>query len=310
MRVLGDVVAWLLAFLMALVAIAMLRESFLIALFVVVGMLLVLPPSGRFIAGKTGFDGRFKQILAGLGLGLFIGPMSVIMVGGSSPASAPDAATKPQSEAEKAQAYAAAKAEELKLEQEQAAATAKRLAEEKTDVELYAQRLDQEILLIPEIDALRYAKGLDSIKAGLAIIDSWSALYEKGGWLNIDNETQKKRQKFRSLLAKKQAQMFPAMRDAYGPAMRNQLWEADGSAKTFGAGFRTIEFISAAFARNANIKKVNDQMLDTLMTLRFSRVQYKWFDGAAEFTYYTLKPPKDTDIVKWRANGSFHLLDN
>jgi len=30
---------------------------------------------------------------------------------------------------------------------------------------------------------------------------------------------------------------------------------------------------------------------------------------ASEYTYFTLEPPKDTDIVKWESNGRFTTLD-
>ena len=81
--------------------------------------------------------------------------------------------------------------------------------------------------------------------------------------------------------------------------MRTQLWEADGSARTFGTGYRTVEFVNVAFARNANIKQIHQQMVENLMLLRFNRAQYKWFKEASEYSFYTLESPKDTDLVKW-----------
>jgi len=119
---------------------------------------------------------------------------------------------------------------------------------------------------------------------------------------------QKKRMQFRQLLVRKQAQLLPALRDAYGPAMRRQLWEADGSARTIGAGYRTVEFVSATFARNANIKQIHTEIRENLMMLRFTRAQYKWFRQASEFSYYALEVPKDSDIVKWESGGRYRVL--
>lgn len=90
--------------------------------------------------------------------------------------------------------------------------------------------------------------------------------------------------------------------------MRQQLWEADGSARTIGAGYRTVEFVSVAFARNANIKQIHTEIYENLLLLRFTRAQYKWFEQASEYSYYTLEPPKDTDLVKWESRGRFRLL--
>ncbi len=90
--------------------------------------------------------------------------------------------------------------------------------------------------------------------------------------------------------------------------MRKQLWEADGKASTFGPGFRTIEFISAAFAANRNIKEIHEKMHLALMMFRFTRAQYKWIDANVEYSYYTLEPPKDGDVVIWSKDGSFRVL--
>lgn len=296
MKSLGDVVSWVLAMILLFLALMLYRQSNLMALFALAGMVLVLPPTGRSLAKKTGFEGRFKQVSIGLALALLGGPIVASLVGGFTASGADKATTVEQ-------------AREAKSAHDRVAAAENRLAEEKAELAAYIDRIELEIDSIPDVKPSTYANGLVPINAGLAVIGAWAAIYEQGGRLGLDDETEKKRQRFRGLVAKKQAQMLPAMRDAYGPAMRQELWEADGSAKTFGPGFRTVEFVSAAFARNANIKKINDQMHDTLMMLRFTRAQYKWFNGASEYSYYTLIAPKDADVVRWNPSGSFQILD-
>ncbi|WP_373979880.1 hypothetical protein LN047_19070 [Achromobacter sp. JD417] len=69
-----------------------------------------------------------------------------------------------------------------------------------------------------------------------------------------------------------------------------------------------MEFVSAAYASNANIKKINEQMCDMLIMLRFTRAQYKWFAQAEDYTYYTLDAPKDSEVLKWQHNGRFKVL--
>ncbi len=134
-------------------------------------------------------------------------------------------------------------------------------------------------------------------------------MYEEGDKLDLNDKARQKRQQFRQLLVRKQAEMLPAMRDAYGPAMRRQLWEADGSARTVGAGYRIVEFVSVAFARNANIKQIHTEIRENLMMLRFTRAQYKWIKQASEFSYYDMEVPKDSDIVKWESGGRYRVLD-
>jgi hypothetical protein len=45
------------------------------------------------------------------------------------------------------------------------------------------------------------------------------------------------------------------------------------------------------------------------MMLRFTRAQYKWFERASDFSYYTLEVPKDSDVVKWESGGRYRVLD-
>lgn len=199
-----------------------------------------------------------------------------------------------------AEAASAAKAAE---------AVARREKEQAGRISEYIKQLDREISSIPSVRTTDYTKTVDDINLGVVLIGTWTLIYEKGKELPLDSAGQQKRKEFRNLIVRKQAEMFPILRDAYGPAMRTQLWEADGSARTFGTGYRTVEFINVAFARNANIKQIHQQMVENLMLLRFNRAQYKWFKEASEYSFYTLESPKDTDLVKWESGGRYRLLD-
>ena len=205
-----------------------------------------------------------------------------------------------KAEAEEAEAAAAARAAETATE---------RQAEQEAKITEYIEQLDREIASIPGIQASKYTEDVSSINIGLLLIGTWALLYEEGDKLDLNEEARQKRQQFRRLLVSKQSQMLPAMRDAYGPAMRKQLWEADGSARTIGAGYRTVEFVSAAFARNANIKQIHTEIRENLMMLRFTRAQYKWIKQASEFSYYTLEVPKDSEIVKWENGERYRVLE-
>ena len=196
--------------------------------------------------------------------------------------------------------------------EEQAAADARRAEAEARRAEeatAHVEQLERELASMPSLSATKYTGSVESINTALIIIGAWSLLYEEGASLPLDADGENKRQRFRELLIRKQTGMFPALRDAYGPAMRQQLWEADGSARTIGSGYRTVEFVSATFARNANIKQIHTEMYENLMMLRFTRAQYKWIRQASEFSYYTLKPPRDSDIVSWSSNGRFRLIN-
>lgn len=213
-----------------------------------------------------------------------------------------------QAEAVAAEATRAAQQERAEAAQ-RAETAAARAAEEEAKVTAYIEQLDREIAAIPRVQASKYTEDVTTINTGLLLIGAWSLLYEEGGNLDLNDEARQKRQQFQQLLVRKQTEMLPTMRDAYGPAMRQQLWEADGSARTIGAGYRTVEFVSAAFARNANIQQIHLEIRENLMMLRFTRAQYKWFERASDFSYYTLEVPRDSDIVKWESNGRYTILD-
>lgn len=108
------------------------------------------------------------------------------------------------------------------------------------------------------------------------------------------NEVQKKSlAKFEAALAAKQAAVFPVLRKAYREFSKGNLWERDIEVR--GSG-RSIEYVGVIFARNANIKAVQDELGADLLRLRFDKATYRWIrdgDGAR----YDLDAPADGKIV-------------
>lgn len=193
-------------------------------------------------------------------------------------------------------------------ETREAEAAARRAEEQAAKVTSYVEQIDRELAALPGASAANYTASVDGINMAIILMGAWTRVYEKGADLPLDAAAEQKRQRFRELLARKQAEMFPVLRDAYGPAMRRHLWEADGSARTFGTGYRTVEFVNVAFARNANIRDIHNEILENLLMLRFTRAQYKWFRGASEYSYVTLEPPRDADLVIWESGGQYRLV--
>lgn len=223
-------------------------------------------------------------------------------------AKAAEAEAARKAEADAAEAARVAE-QERAAAQKQAEAEAARQADQDAKVAAYVEQLDREIASLPGVSAANYTSDVPSINTGLILLGTWALLYEEGGKLPLTDEARAKREQFRRLLVNKQVQFLPALRDAYGPAMRQQLWEADGSARTIGAGYKTVEFVSVAFARNANIKQIHTEIRENLMMLRFTRAQYKWIKEASEFSYYDMEVPKDSDIVKWESGARWRVLE-
>lgn len=142
------------------------------------------------------------------------------------------------------------------------------------------------------------------------LLNGFASLYADAKLEDLTPEDRRAADAFKVSIQKKQREMLPVLRDAYGPAMRKVLWEADGKARTFGPGYRTIEFTNYLFAANRNIKQIHEEMRATLLLLRFTRVQYKWLDADVEYTYFTLEPPKDGALVTWGQDGRFTEIAN
>jgi len=166
----------------------------------------------------------------------------------------------------------------------------------------YAERIAEAEATLSKHDFTGGVETVDDVAASLTMLDVFAGIAAEVPSSDADKEA---RLAFTKHLRTVQRQVLPKLRDKYGPAMRQQLWEADGKAKTIGQGFRTVEFVAAAFAANRNIKSTFETLYPSLMRMRFTRAQFKWFDQADEVQYYTLKPPSDDDIVTW--NGGAYI---
>lgn len=102
------------------------------------------------------------------------------------------------------------------------------------EVTSYLSQMDREIASLADFDISDFTGSLEDIKTGVILIGAWSLLYENGGGLDLGEDGRAKRHTYKKQVQKVQARLLPAMRDAYGPALRKELWEADGTAKTIG----------------------------------------------------------------------------
>lgn len=179
---------------------------------------------------------------------------------------------------------------------------AKTQAEKKED---YIAKLKREIDGLDKYKVDTYLESKDSIILGMALFSAWAMIAEEGEQFTLSDEEKALLKRFKMTVSSVQSKAFPRLRDAYGPAVRKALWEHDISAKTFGAGFRTIEFVGGVFAANRNIKEFQTNISDVLHQLRFKQSQYKWYKGADEYTYYDIKSHADTKLIVWVEGGRY-----
>ncbi|MGW6779440.1 hypothetical protein ACWF50_15560 [Brucella pseudogrignonensis] len=172
----------------------------------------------------------------------------------------------------------------------------------------YGERLSESLKVMSDLKVKEFKESVANLLVAATLFDEWTKLYDEGENLTLSDAEKKQRSAFRQALVKKQTTSLPQIRDLYGSALRKQLWEADGKARTFGKGFKTVEVINAAFAANRNIKQIHEQMYPTFARLRFNRSQYKWVDANVEYSYYEIKSPPDSELVIWNSNGSYRTV--
>jgi len=184
--------------------------------------------------------------------------------------------------------------------QQEAVDAAAAAAESAAAVVSYVELVESQIAIVRELSAQEITESIDTITSYLFLITSWAQLLEEGRDFELTPEQEQTRQELRQTLSRNQIAVFPVVRDAYGPLLRQRLWEHDGHARTIGAGYRRIEIVNALFAVNRNIADFHETVRDTLLELRFTRVDYKWFKEAREFSYFTLEPPSDDTVGQWQ----------
>ena len=171
-------------------------------------------------------------------------------------------------------------------------------------VDTYMELVAAEIDMIESMNIENFSSSNTGISGAVQIFEEAAKSYNTGARFELTEDQQAHRARLKEALIKWQKAAFPVLRDAYGPVMRSALWEANGSAKTIGAGYRTIEFVAPDFAANRNIAKFQEEIQPVLIRLRFTKVSYRWYDEASEYQYYTLKPPADDEVVIWTAAGT------
>jgi hypothetical protein len=141
---------------------------------------------------------------------------------------------------------------------------------------------------IDELNSFNY-KGYDQ-KEGVSILSIQQSKYQE---LSRKSPNDKRLIKAKNILQKNMAKAYPYYRKMMVAVSNDALWEKN--IKVRGSG-SSITFIGGIFANNGNIKAFQTDIQETLQNFRFKRVNYKWYEQADEYTYYTVTSPKDNEI--------------
>lgn len=106
----------------------------------------------------------------------------------------------------------------------------------------------------------------------------------------VSGGTKTKLEKLKAQLMKIQIADFPVLRAHYAKWAGQQVWENNMDVECNGPN---VTFISGIFANRANIKKMQEGIVDILARLRFKRANYKWVKHEEEYTYFTIDSKSD-----------------
>ncbi len=196
---------------------------------------------------------------------------------------------------EEREAQEAQRAAQEAVRQQAAAAAATAAADQRRTE--YVARLERELESATPERMLENTGTPDTIIVTVAVFTTLASLYRDGASLDLSPEQEQVRQRFKRRLIALQVQVFPELRNRYGPAMARRVWENDMEVRTLGSGYRTIDLIWAGFAANRNIAEFHTAARGNMEALRFTRARYFWYRGADRWQYYALEVPSDRDLV-------------
>jgi len=130
----------------------------------------------------------------------------------------------------------------------------------------------------------------------VALFAAWATVIRKADGYTLSSSERARVDRLKTRASEIQAREFPQMRAAWANILANALWEHDVIVSTGGEANRTLRLTSAIFASNGNIAEIQRTVHDPLDALRFKRVEYRWYRGADEYTYYRVETPPDRAV--------------
>lgn len=144
-------------------------------------------------------------------------------------------------------------------------------------------------------DNSAYRETVANLQIEVVLFSVWASIIDKGE-NSTDEENKKLAATLKSKVSARQIKEFPKMRESYGKAAAEKLWESNIYVTTEGATDAIINLSGGLFASNKNIAETQRTLSEIFTQFRFKEVRYRWYKEADEFTYYKLETPKDSEI--------------
>jgi hypothetical protein len=162
------------------------------------------------------------------------------------------------------------------------------------------EQIKREIKSIDEFDGSKYRADVPSLQLEVGLFSAWNKIIRQAEALALvydDNEANTLARTLKTKVGALQKAEFPKIRKRYGDILNKKLWEDDIEVKAKGSGYTTLEFVGGAFAANKNKQEMQNAVREVVTFFRFDRVNYKWYQGDDEYTYYTLSTSPDETLV-------------
>lgn len=168
--------------------------------------------------------------------------------------------------------------------------------QQKKELEDFKNQLKREIEVFKTFDGNKYRGDVSAIQTELVIFAAWAGEIRRAEY-SSDIEVRRLGKTLKAKVINLQKSEFPKLRKAYGAILKEKLWVENINVKTIGTGYTILEFEGGVFASNKNIQDTQETFRDMLNQLRFKRTNYKWYEYDDEYTYYSMKTGKDSDLV-------------
>lgn len=145
----------------------------------------------------------------------------------------------------------------------------------------------------------RPMKTMNDVGEYLSTFNLWAYACQDAPKFDLNADEAKLLAAFRKKAESVQAEAFPKLRDNFGPVLRQQIAQAEVTARTVGDGFKNVDFAGQPFSVAANIDQFYEQVKIVLFQLRFAKADYKLTFKTGVLKSITVGNLKDTDMIVW-----------
>lgn len=167
----------------------------------------------------------------------------------------------------------------------------------------YMEQVERELNSLKTFDGSAFRETKEAVQMGPVLFGVWAMLLDKAKEHELSAGEKARVADLRRGVAAIQARELPLMRAAWGKILREALWKHNLEVRVGGQANRTLRLTAGIFSSNGNIKQIHETLREQALLLRFRRVEYRWYNGQDEYTYFTVESPPDGAIRLITENG-------